>query len=31
LKENEFHPFPPHHIQHFAKQLLTSVACKYIK
>ncbi|KAJ2963440.1 hypothetical protein NQZ79_g1488 [Umbelopsis isabellina] len=26
LKENEFHPFPPHHIQHFAKQLLTSVA-----
>jgi dual-specificity kinase len=29
LKENEFHPFPAHHIQHFAKQLLTSVACKF--
>jgi dual-specificity kinase len=28
LKENEFHPFPAHHIQHFARQLLTSVACK---
>ncbi|GAB5591468.1 serine threonine protein kinase CMGC group [Umbelopsis nana] len=26
LKENEFHPFPAHHIQHFARQLLTSVA-----
>jgi hypothetical protein len=29
LKENEFHPFPAHHIQHFARQLLTSVACKF--
>ncbi|KAG0165840.1 dual specificity protein kinase kns1 [Apophysomyces sp. BC1034] len=26
LKFNEFRPFPPHHIQQFAKQLLTSVA-----
>lgn len=28
LKSNEFRPFPIHHIQKFAKQLLTSVACK---
>lgn len=28
LKANEFRPFPIHHIQQFAKQLLTSVACK---
>lgn len=28
LKSNEFRPFPIHHIQQFAKQLLTSVACK---
>lgn len=28
LKANQFEPFPIHHIQHFAKQLLTSVACK---
>lgn len=27
LKENEFAPFPRHHIQQFAKQLLGSVAC----
>lgn len=27
LKENEFAPFPRHHIQSFAKQLLGSVAC----
>ncbi|KAK9711916.1 serine threonine protein kinase CMGC group [Basidiobolus ranarum] len=26
LKDNTFAAFPPHHIQHFAKQLLTSVA-----
>ncbi|ORY02722.1 kinase-like protein [Basidiobolus meristosporus CBS 931.73] len=26
LKDNMFAGFPPHHIQHFAKQLLTSVA-----
>ncbi|KAL0087755.1 kinase-like domain-containing protein [Phycomyces blakesleeanus] len=26
LKSNEFRPFPPHQIQHFAKQLLNSVA-----
>ncbi|KAF7731770.1 dual specificity protein kinase kns1 [Apophysomyces ossiformis] len=26
LKSNEFRPFPPYHIQQFAKQLLTSVA-----
>ncbi|ORY02872.1 kinase-like protein [Basidiobolus meristosporus CBS 931.73] len=26
LKDNIFAAFPPHHIQHFAKQLLTSVA-----
>jgi dual-specificity kinase len=30
LKLNEFRPFPVHHIQQFAKQLLTSVACKSI-
>lgn len=30
LKANEFRPFPIHHIQQFAKQLLTSVACKNI-
>ena len=28
LKENEFLPFPRHHIQDFAKQLLKSVACR---
>lgn len=27
LKENEFAPFPRHHIQDFARQLLGSVAC----
>jgi dual-specificity kinase len=30
LKENEFAPFPRHHIQQFARQLLGSVACKYL-
>lgn len=30
LKANEFRPFPIHHIQQFAKQILTSVACKFI-
>lgn len=30
LKLNDFRPFPIHHIQQFAKQLLTSVACKSI-
>lgn len=29
LKENEFAPFPRHHIQSFARQLLGSVACKF--
>lgn len=28
LKENDFAPFPRHHIQSFARQLLGSVACK---
>ena len=28
LKENDFAPFPRHHIQDFARQLLGSVACK---
>lgn len=28
LKSNDFRPFPLHHIQQFAKQILTSVACK---
>ena len=28
LKENEFAPFPRHHIQSFARQLLGSVACR---
>lgn len=28
LKENEFAPFPRHHIQDFARQLFGSVACK---
>lgn len=28
LKENDFAPFPRHHIQKFAHQLLGSVACK---
>lgn len=28
LKENDFQPFPRRHIQDFARQLLTSVACK---
>jgi dual-specificity kinase len=28
LKENDFAPFPRHHIQKFARQLLGSVACK---
>jgi dual-specificity kinase len=27
LKGNNFIPFPPAHVQHFAKQLLDSVAC----
>ena len=27
LKENDFAPFPRHHIQSFARQLLGSVAC----
>jgi dual-specificity kinase len=27
LKGNSFIPFPPAHVQHFAKQLLESVAC----
>jgi len=27
LKGNNFVPFPPQHVQHFAKQLLESVAC----
>jgi|SRR5271156_2382191 len=27
LKGNSFIPFPPNHVQHFAKQLLESVAC----
>ena len=27
LKENDFAPFPRHHIQDFARQLLGSVAC----
>lgn len=27
LKENDFHPFPRSHIQQFARQLLSSVAC----
>lgn len=30
LKENDFAPFPRHHIQSFARQLLGSVACKYM-
>ena len=29
LKGNSFVPFPNSHIQSFAKQLLTSVACKW--
>ena len=28
LKGNNFIPFPPAHVQHFAKQILESVACK---
>lgn len=28
LKENGFYPFPPSHIQSFAKQMLQSVACE---
>lgn len=28
LKANQFNPFPMNHIQQFAKQILTSVACK---
>jgi len=28
IKENDFAPFPRHHIQKFARQLLGSVACK---
>jgi dual-specificity kinase len=27
LKDNRFEPFPRHHIQSFARQLLGSVAC----
>lgn len=30
LKENDFKPFPRAHIQLFAKQLLSSVACEFI-
>ena len=30
LKGNAFTPFPSSQIQHFAKQLFTSVACEYI-
>ena len=30
LKENDFAPFPRHHIQPFARQLLGSVACKTV-
>lgn len=30
LKSNDFTPFPLVQIQHFAKQLLNSVACKYL-
>jgi dual-specificity kinase len=30
LKGNSFSPFPSSHIQSFARQLLTSVACKFI-
>lgn len=29
LKGNNFAPFPNSQIQHFARQLLTSVACKF--
>lgn len=29
LNGNSFVPFPKSHIQHFARQLLTSVACKH--
>lgn len=29
-KENDFAPFPRHHIQSFAKQFLGSVACKFL-
>lgn len=29
LKSNNFAPFPNSHIQSFARQLLTSVACEY--
>ena len=29
LKGNNFVPFPPQHVQHFAKQLLESVACTF--
>lgn len=30
LKSNQFKPFPHGQIQQLAKQLFTSVACKYI-
>jgi serine/threonine protein kinase len=30
LKDNHYAPFPPNQIQNFAKQLLGSVACKYL-
>ena len=29
LKGNQFAPFPSTHIQSFARQLFTSVACEY--
>lgn len=29
LKENDFAPFPRHHIQDFARQLFGSVACMF--
>lgn len=31
LKSNSFVPFPSTHIQKFAKQLLTSVACEFLR
>ncbi len=30
LKDNDFAPFPRHQIQSFARQLLGSVACKFL-
>lgn len=31
LKDNDFAPFPRHHIQSFARQLLGSVACRFYR